>query len=112
VKKLGPVAIHAAVRSHISALVPQSLSVNTSSSECPVLDLLETSLRRVELDFVVARPCSYHVCRPAIGRCRRLNSQYGSIGLIEYVVLDINVFQGFAGKDQIRQAVVRIIVRG
>lgn len=76
------------------------------------MDLLETSLRRVELDFVAARPCSYHVCHPAIGRCRRPNSQYGSIGFIEYVVLDTNVFQGFARKDRIRQAVVRIIVRG
>jgi hypothetical protein len=76
------------------------------------LDLLETSLRRVELDFVVASSRSYHVCHTAIGRCRRPNSQYGSIGFIEYVVLDTNVFQGFARKDHIRQAVVRIVVRG
>lgn len=74
------------------------------------MDLLETSLRRVELDFVVARPCSYHVCHPAIRRCRRPNSQYGSIGLVEHVGLDIAGFQDFARGDQIRQAVVRIVV--
>ena len=76
------------------------------------MDLLETSLRRVELDFVVARPCSYHVCHPAIERCRRPNSQYSSIGFVEQVGLDIVVFQDFARGDQIRQAVMTIVIRG